>query len=273
MAEPETRSRAELRHRRRTRLWASLGVVVLVAVAAGIGIVALWGGDASKPKAAPATTAAPQLDTDPNVSADLGRVPFRAATTTGADIAVFNAPDPNAAPADTLSEKTEYLLPRTLLAFDQWQDWLHVYLPTRPNSSTGWIKSSDVSLSPPLEWQIRISIADRHLWLFHNGVLDFDTGVTVGADEYPTPPGIFYFTDPLDLHKTPNLGYGVFAIGLSGHSDVLNEFAGGDAQIAIHGTNNPGDIGRNISHGCVRVTNDAIERLSTLPLGTPVVIS
>ena len=25
--------------------------------------------------------------------------------------------------------KTEYLLPRTLLAFDQYQDWLHVYLP------------------------------------------------------------------------------------------------------------------------------------------------
>ena len=65
----------------------------------------------------------------------------------------------------------------------------------------------------------------------------------------------------------------MFAIGLSGHSDVLTDFAGGDGQIAIHGTDNPGDIGQAISHGCVRITNDAIMRLSTLPLGTPVFIT
>ena len=40
-----------------------------------------------------------------------------------------------------LSAQTEYTLPRSFLAFDQYQDWLHVYLPTRPNSSTGWIKA------------------------------------------------------------------------------------------------------------------------------------
>jgi lipoprotein-anchoring transpeptidase ErfK/SrfK len=83
---------------------------------------------------------------------------------------------------------------------------------------------------------------------------------------------LFFVTDPVDLHDRPNLGYGVFALGLSGHSDVLTEFGGGDGQIAIHGTNNPGDIGNDVSHGCVRVTNDAIERLSQLPLGTPVEI-
>ena len=54
---------------------------------------------------------------------------------------------------------------------------------------------------------------------------------------------------------------------------MLTEFGGGDGQIAIHGTNNPGDIGQDVSHGCVRIENAAIERLSTLPLGTPVVIS
>jgi lipoprotein-anchoring transpeptidase ErfK/SrfK len=94
--------------------------------------------------------------------------------------------------------------------------------------------------------------------------------VAIGSPQYPTPTGLFYITDPIDLHDQPNLGYGVFAIGLSGHSDVLSEFGGGDGQIGIHGTNNPGDIGRDVSHGCVRLTNDAIERLSQLPLGTPV---
>ncbi len=255
-------------------MWAAVGVVVLVVVAAGIGVVALSGGsDTAAPTGSTRTTAAPQLATGANVSADLGRVPFRAAATTGGDIAVFGAPDGNAQPMSTLTKKTTYLLPRTLLAFDQYQDWLHVYLPTRPNSSTGWVKASDVSVSAPLEWQIRVSLADHHLWLFHNGVVDFDTGTAIGSAQYPTPTGTFYITDPLDLHKTPNLGYGVFALGLSGHSDVLTEFGGGDGQIAIHGTNNPGDIGQDISHGCVRIVNDAIERLSTLPLGTPVVIT
>jgi lipoprotein-anchoring transpeptidase ErfK/SrfK len=249
---------------------------MLVVVGAGIGVVALSGGS-DTPKtiaqAAPApTTAAPQLATGANVSADLGRVPFRAVATKGNDIAVFDAPDPNAQPAATLTTKTDYLLPRTLLAFDQYQDWLHVYLPTRPNSSTGWVKASDVTVSTPLEWQVRVSLADHHLWLLHNGVVEFDTGTAIGSAQYPTPTGTFYVTDPIDLHKTPNLGYGVFALGLSGHSDVLTEFGGGDGQIAIHGTNNPGDIGQDVSHGCVRVTNDAIERLSTLPLGTPVTI-
>jgi lipoprotein-anchoring transpeptidase ErfK/SrfK len=277
MAEPAFSSRSQQRRRRRSRLWASLGAVVLVVAAVGIGVVALSGGSDSHSVApvasAPPTTAAPLLDTGPNVSADLGRVPFRAAATKGNDIAVFDAPDANAQPTTTLPKRTEYLLPRTLLAFDQYQDWLHVYLPTRPNSSTGWVKASDVTVSTPLEWQIRVSLADHHLWLLHNGVVDFDTGTAIGSEQYPTPTGTFYITDPVDLHATPNLGYGVFALGLSGHSDVLTEFGGGDGQIAIHGTNNPGDIGQDVSHGCVRVVNDAIERLSTLPLGTPVVIT
>ena len=257
--------------------WASVGVVVLVVVAAGIGVVALSGGSDSDERRAESlrrhTTAAPQLATGANVSADLGRVPFRAAATKGDDIAVFAAPDGNAAPMATLPKKTEYLLPRTLLAFDQYQDWLHVYLPTRPNSFNGMGEGvrrdglHSARVADPRD------LADHHLWLFHNGVVDFDTGTAIGSQQYPTPTGTFYITDPLDLHSTPNLGYGVFALGLSGHSDVLTEFGGGDGQIAIHGTNNPGDIGQDVSHGCVRIINDDIERLSTLPLGTPVVIT
>ena len=65
----------------------------------------------------------------------------------------------------------------------------------------------------------------------------------------------------------------MFAIGLSGHSNTLSEFNGGDGQIAIHGTDDEGTIGQDVSHGCVRVSNDIILKLAKLPLGTPVVIS
>jgi lipoprotein-anchoring transpeptidase ErfK/SrfK len=68
--------------------------------------------------------------------------------------------------------------------------------------------------------------------------------------------------------------YGPFALGLSAHSDVLTEFAGGDGQVGIHGTNDPATIGQAVSHGCVRVTNDVITRLEALvSLGTPVTIT
>ena len=95
----------------------------------------------------------------------------------------------------------------------------------------------------------------------------------IGAKDYPTPTGTYYITDPVDLRADPSGPYGAYALGLSGHSDVLTEFAGSDGQIAIHGTPNPSDIGKDVSHGCVRVTNDTILKLSTLPLGTPVVIT
>jgi lipoprotein-anchoring transpeptidase ErfK/SrfK len=148
-----------------------------------------------------------------------------------------------------------------------------VYLPTRPNNSTAWVKVADVAVSKPLEYEIRVDLAEHKLWMLHNGTTELTATVAIGTPQYPTPTGTFYYTDPVDLHSQPNTAYGVFAIGLSGHSDVLSEFAGGDAQIAIHGTNEPAGIGKDVSHGCVRVYNDVIEQLSKLPLGTPVYIT
>jgi hypothetical protein len=41
--------------------------------------------------------------------------------------------------------------------------------------------------------------------------------------------------------------------------------------VGIHGTNEPQGLGTDVSHGCIRIGNDAIVRLAkTLPLGTPV---
>ena len=41
----------------------------------------------------------------------------------------------------------------------------------------------------------------------------------------------------------------------------------------IHGTNNPGSIGQSVSHGCVRMRNEDIEKLfEIVPIGTPVFI-
>jgi hypothetical protein len=42
---------------------------------------------------------------------------------------------------------------------------------------------------------------------------------------------------------------------------------------ALHGTNNPSSIGRSVSHGCIRLLNEDIEKLyQIVPVGTPVYI-
>ena len=135
------------------------------------------------------------------------------------------------------------------------------------------MKASDVNVSKPLEYAVRVNLAEHKLWVLHNGIVELTADVAIGMPQYPTPTGTFYFTDPVDLHTQPNTAYGVFAYGLSGHSDVLTEFGGGDGQIAIHGTNDPSGIGKDVSHGCVRVLNEVIEEVSKLPLGTPVYIA
>jgi hypothetical protein len=69
----------------------------------------------------------------------------------------------------------------------------------------------------------------------------------------------------------PNSVYGPFAYGLSAHSDVLQNFDGGDAEVGVHGNNDASVLGKSVTHGCVRIDNDEITQLSKiLPLGTPV---
>jgi lipoprotein-anchoring transpeptidase ErfK/SrfK len=265
--------RTELRKQRQNRRRvAIIAVVVLLIVAVG-GVFLATRDTEGRETAAPKATTTTLTQAASGLSTSFGVAPMRAATTKGGDIAVYAAPDAGAQPATTLSPQTEYTLPRTVLAFDQYQDWLHVYLPTRPNDATGWVKAADLAVSKPLDYQIKVSLGDHTLTLLHNGAVEFQVPAATGTDENPTPTGTFFYTDPLDLATQPGTAYGVFAIGLSGHSNTLSEFAGGDGQIAIHGTNDPSTIGQSVSHGCVRVNNDVILKLAVLPLGTPVVIT
>lgn len=46
------------------------------------------------------------------------------------------------------------------------------------------------------------------------------------------------------------------------------------ADYAIHGTNNPGSIGRFVSHGCIRMHNrDVMDLYRRVSIGTPVIVT
>jgi lipoprotein-anchoring transpeptidase ErfK/SrfK len=149
--------------------------------------------------------------------------------------------------------------------------WERVYLPMRPNGSTGWIRDRQVDLAAN-PYRVTVSLHARHLTVTKAGRKFLSAPVGVGKSVTKTPTGTYFVVELLE-QTNPSGVYGPFAFGLSAYSNVLYSFGGGPGQIGLHGTNEPGALGSDVSHGCIRVANTTITRLArVLPLGTPVII-
>lgn len=235
------------------------------------------GSDQSSPSDGPASTAATSTDptSDPTKAgpASPASEPHTsiAAQLSGASAKVHAGPADSAKVITTLGSSTALGSKTTLLVVEQRDHWVQVRLPIRPNGSTGWIKATEVTLrANPMA--IHVDRAAHSLSLTRGAETVLETKVAVGSATNPTPAGDYYVTDLVDT-DAPNGAYGPFAFGLSGHSDTLTEFGGGDGQLGVHGTNDPSSIGQSVSHGCVRVPNAIIRQLIDLvPLGTPVIV-
>jgi lipoprotein-anchoring transpeptidase ErfK/SrfK len=84
----------------------------------------------------------------------------------------------------------------------------------------------------------------------------------------PTPAGHFWITEA--FHSTDPF-YGPYAFGTSDYS-TLTEWKGGGI-VGLHGTNEPQLIPGDPSHGCIRLRNSDILRLSRLlSIGTPLLV-
>lgn len=156
--------------------------------------------------------------------------------------------------------------------------WLQVRLPWRPNGSAGWINANKVVLERT-PWRIAISTSRRTLTLFRAAKAVGTVSVVVGKPSTPSPDGLFAVWWAIPWHPDDFLGSWV--LELTAHSDVLQQFDGGDGTVAIHGRGGASlqdPLGNALSHGCIRLSNDAIDWLvqtigrSRLP-GTPVQIS
>jgi L,D-transpeptidase catalytic domain len=149
--------------------------------------------------------------------------------------------------------------------------WVRVLVPIRPNGTVGWVRAADVTLST-VAHRVVIELSSRTLTVERGGQVIARESVAVGTGGTPTPDGLFYVKEVVP-QANPRGGLGPVALGLSGYSEVLFSFAGGSGVIGLHGTNAPGSIGRSVSHGCIRISNETIVTLAkTLPLGTPVEI-
>ena len=160
-------------------------------------------------------------------------------------------------------------IPLRFMVVSRRKGWVRVQLPKRPNRSSGWVRRRDVRLTTT-PYRIVIDRKRRRLTLLKRGRFAKRVQIALGTATTPTPRGRYFVTD---LIRSSDPFYGPYALGLSAYSPVLTSYAGGDGQLGIHGTNQPGSIGRRVSAGCIRVDNRVIRRLARIvPLGTPVTI-
>jgi lipoprotein-anchoring transpeptidase ErfK/SrfK len=148
-------------------------------------------------------------------------------------------------------------------------DWLRILLPIRPNEADGWVQASDVDLRAVHD-KIVVDLSKRSLEHFHDAKLVDRFEVGIGQPQWPTATGTFYVWAHVP-QASPTGPYGVYALGLSGFSDVLTDWPDG-GRMAIHGTPYAANKGEMVSHGCIRVFNPDMQKLKRVPLGTPVII-
>jgi lipoprotein-anchoring transpeptidase ErfK/SrfK len=180
-----------------------------------------------------------------------------------------SAGDPQ--PNRTLDNPQPSGAPLVFLVKQLGTDWINVYLPVRPNGSTGWLKRSDVKLSQH-DWRLVVETGAHRITAYQGVTIFLQEPIAVGKQDTPTPGGVYYIKELL-RPPNPNTVYGPFAYGLSGYSNVLTTFNGGEGVIGIHGNNDASVLGTDVSHGCIRMSNPGISKLvSVLPLGVPVEI-
>jgi lipoprotein-anchoring transpeptidase ErfK/SrfK len=185
-------------------------------------------------------------------------------------VAVYRSPHAKRALL-LLKKRDKHGTQRAFLVRGTRKHWVHVYLPSRPNGSLGWVRSRAVKMYDN-RYRVVIRLRAHKLQLWRKRHLLATYPVATGTASTPTPRGLYYIVELLQPDN-PGGSYGPYSFGLSAHSNVLKTFAGGDGRVGLHGTNEPGLIGSSVSHGCIRLRNAAVRRLARiLPLGTPVYV-
>ena len=194
------------------------------------------------------------------------------------DTEAFNKPSRGSGSAAEVNEVRPITGERTVLPVvatktdAQGARWLDVLIPGRPNSHTGWIEESVVTVTMT-NWHIVVHLSTRQVIVFQNGHVVHTFLSVVGKPSTPTPTGNFFVEETVPLG--PQGSGAPFALALSGRSNALAQFDGGPGQIALHGIANIGGVpGTAVSHGCVRLATPDIAWLGAhISSGVPVTIT
>jgi lipoprotein-anchoring transpeptidase ErfK/SrfK len=110
--------------------------------------------------------------------------------------------------------------------------------------------------------RIVVSIPDRKLALIVDDKVVKIYQTAVGADNSPSPRGIFKV---VSLVPNPTWYHAGKVVPPGKNNPVGSRWIGlSEKGYGIHGTNAPKSIGSNVSHGCVRMRNRDVEQLFEL---------
>ncbi|MET0306553.1 MAG: L,D-transpeptidase [Solirubrobacterales bacterium] len=191
------------------------------------------------------------------------------------DHVVRAKPNPNARRVEVVASRRPLTRVRTVLpvlGVSGRGSWVRVRLPGRPNSHVGWI-STHRTRETSTDWQIVVKVSTRRVTVYNDDRVRRRFRAIVGKSSTPTPRGVFFIEEALAL-SSYHAG-GPFALATSARSNVFQEFEGGPGQIGIHGTDNlSGALGTAVSHGCIRLSTQAITWLARrIGAGVPLVIT
>jgi len=148
--------------------------------------------------------------------------------------------------------------------------WVEARPPVLPNGSLGWVRRDSLGPYQVVDTHLVVDRARLRATLYQAGRRVFTAPIGIGAAAWPTPAGEFAVRS--ELTRYASSFYGPVAFGTTARSAVLTDWPGGGV-VGIHGTNEPYLIPGRVSHGCIRMRNRDILRLSRqMPVGTPVTI-
>ena len=117
--------------------------------------------------------------------------------------------------------------------------------PTQRQPRAG-IRARDVRITA-FPYRITVELAAHRITVYDGESILLQEPVAVGKPSTPTPPGR-YFLRILWKAPNPNTVYGPYAYGLSGYSNVLTSFDGGDGELGIHGNDDASVLGSISEH-------------------------
>ncbi|WP_344134913.1 L,D-transpeptidase, partial [Luedemannella flava] len=151
--------------------------------------------------------------------------------------------------------------------------WTAVLLPS-VNRRIGWLPPRRGAWTTTTLRDLIIVVRRTHelTWL-RDGVPQHTWPVTLGLTSTPTPLGRTFI---LGRSRLPGMVYGdtdVFALGAVPDKPHRVPYGLRGAHIGIHTWYHDGDLGRNTTDGCIRLTRWGQRKmLAQVPPGTPVVV-